>query len=434
MPASVQGVFLRCLIRSAVTQRKFTALPAFRVRPLARPDQRVVVASARTAASVGVHLANQYYTTEVVISKASTASGLLALAGIPVPPPSGPSYVDTMSSILAKLDGSASSGNAADAPAIVFVLGGPGSGKGTQCANIVRAYDFVHLSAGDLLRAEIKSGSENGTMIANMIKQGQIVPSHVTVGLLKEAMKRSGKKRFLIDGFPRNDENRESFERETGWDCNFVLFFDCPEAVMEKRLLSRGEGRTDDNIETIKKRFNVFIEQSMPVITYYSLRNKVRAVSANASPTEVFQALQPHFEHFLKIDVMDRTFALLRAIDDGDWAGYQTLCDEKITAFEPEAQGQLVEGLPFHKYYFDKAAASKRPGLPASSTITSPRILLHNGTAVVTYVRLVQRVSDSGSVTVSASEETRVWAHKPGPNGELTWLNVHFHRSPAPTH
>lgn len=67
----------------------------------------------------------------------------------------------------------------------------------------------------------------------------------------------SGKDRFLIDGFPRNDENRAAFEADTGEEPAFVLYFDCPESVMEARLLGRNEGRTDDNIETIKKRFRV---------------------------------------------------------------------------------------------------------------------------------------------------------------------------------
>ena len=75
----------------------------------------------------------------------------------------------------------------------------------------------------------------------------------VTVGLLKEAMERSGKSKILIDGFPRNDSNREVFQKVVGYDCSLVLFFDCPEDVLEKRILSRNQGRVDDNIETIKK-------------------------------------------------------------------------------------------------------------------------------------------------------------------------------------
>ena len=112
-------------------------------------------------------------------------------------------------------EGSAPSSGSAH-PTVVFVLGGPGAGKGTQCSNIVNDFGFVHLSAGDLLRAHMKSGSEDGNMVAEMIKNGQIVPSVVTVRLLLDAMKASSKERFLIDGFPRNKENRDAWEAPAG--------------------------------------------------------------------------------------------------------------------------------------------------------------------------------------------------------------------------
>ena len=181
---------------------------------------------------------------------------------------------------------------------VVFVLGGPGAGKGTQCANIVRDFGFTHLSAGDLLRAHMKSGSADGNMVAEMIKQGQIVPSEVTVNLLLGAMKDSGKSTFLIDGFPRNKENRDAWERTAGYDCDFVLFFDCPEDVMLRRLLGRNEGRTDDNVETITKRFKTFQDSSMPVVQYYEGLGKVRSVAATASPEAVYADTEGHFAKF----------------------------------------------------------------------------------------------------------------------------------------
>ncbi|CAN1854350.1 UMP-CMP kinase 3 [Linum perenne] len=153
-------------------------------------------------------------------------------------------------------------------PTVVFVLGGPGSGKGTQCTNIVENFGYTHLSAGDLLRAEIKSGSENGTMIQNMIKEGKIVPSEVTIKLLEKAILDNGNDKFLIDGFPRNEENRAAFE-----------------AV----------GREDDNIETIRKRFKVFLESSLPVIEYYDSKGKVKKVDAAKSVEEVFEAVKAIF-------------------------------------------------------------------------------------------------------------------------------------------
>ena len=96
---------------------------------------------------------------------------------------------------------------------VVFVLGGPGSGKGTQCKRLTEHFGFVHFSAGDLLRAFVKSGTEEGNQVAAMMQEGKIVPSEVTVNLLKKAMEESGKNKFLIDGFPRNLENRDTFLR-----------------------------------------------------------------------------------------------------------------------------------------------------------------------------------------------------------------------------
>ncbi|XP_028754741.1 UMP-CMP kinase 3 isoform X2 [Neltuma alba] len=187
-------------------------------------------------------------------------------------------------------------GNAVEKkPTVVFVLGGPGSGKGTQCAKIVEHFGYTHLSAGDLLRAEIKSGSENGTMIQNMIQEGKIVPSEVTIKLLQRAMQENGNDKFLIDGFPRNEENRAAFENVTGIEPTFVLFFDCPEEEMEKRLLSRNEGRVDDNIETIRKRFRVFLESSLPVVNYYDAKGKVHRIDAARPIEEVFETVKVIF-------------------------------------------------------------------------------------------------------------------------------------------
>ena len=96
-----------------------------------------------------------------------------------------------------------------DKPAVFFVLGGPGAGKGTVCKKLVKQHGFVHLSAGDLLREERNSGSKNADLINYYIKEGKIVPVEITVNLIKKAMEKQGwaKKKFLIDGFPRNQEN-----------------------------------------------------------------------------------------------------------------------------------------------------------------------------------------------------------------------------------
>ncbi|MCJ1356441.1 MAG: hypothetical protein MMC33_006436 [Icmadophila ericetorum] len=224
---------------------------------------------------------------------------------------------------------------------VIFVLGGPGAGKGTQCANIVKDYGFTHLSAGDLLRAEQeRPGSEFGEMIKDYIKRGAIVPMEVTVQLLENAMREvldgEGRGRFLVDGmchtpllaksskkdsflflypnfpfpsllfakanfrplshppgFPRKMDQALKFESSV-CPSAFTLFFDCPESVMQERLLNRGKtsGRADDNEESIKKRFKTFVETSMPVVEYFEGEGRVDKVDATRSSEEVYESVR----------------------------------------------------------------------------------------------------------------------------------------------
>ncbi|KAL1844267.1 hypothetical protein VTJ49DRAFT_2324 [Mycothermus thermophilus] len=179
---------------------------------------------------------------------------------------------------------------------VLFVLGGPGAGKGTQCARLVRDYGFTHLSAGDLLRAEQeRPGSQYGQLIRDCIRNGEIVPMEVTIALLENAMRetldknRNKKARFLIDGFPRKMDQALKFE-EVVCPAKLVLFYDCPEKVMEGRLLERGKtsGRADDNAESIRKRFRTFVETSMPVVRHYEAEGRVVKVDATPSPDHVY--------------------------------------------------------------------------------------------------------------------------------------------------
>ncbi|KAI0557927.1 Nucleoside diphosphate kinase [Gracilaria domingensis] len=194
-----------------------------------------------------------------------------------------PNAVEWLGHYLLKASGSTP---APPTPAkkVYFVLGGPGSGKGTQCARLVEKLGFDHFSAGDLLRSEVASGSEQGKMIGDMIKEGKIVPGDITIGLLKAAIDGSNAPGVLIDGFPRQLGQAGAFEKDVS-DFEFVIFFDCPEEEMERRLLERGKtsGRTDDNIASIRKRFNTFVTTSMPVIEYYEAKGKVHRIDATQS-------------------------------------------------------------------------------------------------------------------------------------------------------
>lgn len=169
---------------------------------------------------------------------------------------------------------------------VFFILGGPGVGKGTQCEIISKALDsnFIHLSAGDLLRAERnRPDSIYAPIINHHIKQGTIVPSQITIDLLKKAMQSSDSNSdFLIDGFPRNVDQGVAFENQIK-PCTGLLFFDCPEEILIDRLLlrARTSGRDDDNIEAIRKRLITYRQETLPVFDHYANQHKLHKINCN---------------------------------------------------------------------------------------------------------------------------------------------------------
>lgn len=133
---------------------------------------------------------------------------------------------------------------------VSFLLGKPLSGKGTQASLLVSEFGLVHLSAGDLLRAERERGTELANKIESYITQGAIVPVSITLRLIRQAMESSGASRFLIDGFPRNNDNLEGWNRDmSDIVLDKVIFIDCPEGELELRMVKRAERerRSDDN-------------------------------------------------------------------------------------------------------------------------------------------------------------------------------------------
>ncbi|KAG8336772.1 UMP-CMP kinase-like [Homalodisca vitripennis] len=188
-------------------------------------------------------------------------------------------------------------------PKVVFVLGGPGAGKGTQCANIVKEFGFMHISAGDLLREErSKPGTKYGELIDEHIRNGIIVPVEITCKLIEIAMQNSGKEKFLIDGFPRNENNLEGWNKVMAEKVEllFVLFFDCSQDICVQRCLKRGaqgSGRSDDNEESLKKRLQTFVNDSMPIIEHFKERNLVHRIDADQEPNEVFEDVKAIFQN-----------------------------------------------------------------------------------------------------------------------------------------
>lgn len=124
-------------------------------------------------------------------------------------------------------------------------------------------------------------------------------------------------------------------------------------------------------------------------------------------------------------ELLDLNQKLLAAIIGGDWKTYESLCEESITCFEPEARGQVVAGMPFHKYYFELPGSPQKPAKQV--TMSQPHVrLMGDSAAVISYVRLTQSLDASGAPQTGRMEETRVWQNIGG-----VWKHVHFHRSPG---
>ena len=121
--------------------------------------------------------------------------------------------------------------------------------------------------------------------------------------------------------------------------------------------------------------------------------------------------------------LINLTECLLESIVAGNWEAYRELCDPSLTCFEPEARGQLVEGMDFHKFYFE---LDRQPHRKVQTTLASPQVRIMGDAALVCYVRLTQSLDAAGSPITRAVEETRIWQKQNG-----SWKHVHFHRSPV---
>ncbi|KAK3360964.1 adenylate kinase-domain-containing protein [Lasiosphaeria ovina] len=169
-------------------------------------------------------------------------------------------------------------------PTVIAMLGGPGSGKGTQCTMLAQTFDIEHVSIGDLLRLERNSpGSKYGQIIRDNIAAGRLGAKEMTVDILGDHMKRStaqGTRAFLIDGFPRDKDRCEYFEQLMG-PILFLIVLECPDDVMMERLTGSDRGRADDNPENIKRRIEMFKKTTHGVVDIFRDRGRVRFVNSN---------------------------------------------------------------------------------------------------------------------------------------------------------
>ncbi len=158
----------------------------------------------------------------------------------------------------------------------IVIFGAPGSGKGTQSDKLIEKYGLEHISTGDVLRSEIKNGTELGKTAASYIDKGQLIPDELMIDILASVYDSFGKESagVIFDGFPRTIPQAEALKKmlaERGHKVAAMIELDVPEEELMNRLILRGKqsGRSDDNEETIKKRLNVYHTQTVPLMKWY---------------------------------------------------------------------------------------------------------------------------------------------------------------------
>jgi len=191
-------------------------------------------------------------------------------------------------------------------PNVVFVLGGPGAGKGTMCELAECQLGWTHLSMGELLRAERKASGSTAATIEEFMNAGKLVPNAIMVSLLENTMetmtRTTGKVNFLLDGFPRSMENLEGWWEVFGEEADLpkMLYFECPFEVLEKRILGRAKysGRSDDNVESIKKRFETFKAETLPTVEFFKSKDKCLELDTSHDRQAVYDLVSQNLAEY----------------------------------------------------------------------------------------------------------------------------------------
>ena len=176
----------------------------------------------------------------------------------------------------------------------IVIFGAPGSGKGTQSERIVEKYGINHISTGDVLRAEIKNGTELGKTAKGYIDQGQLIPDELMIDILGSVFDSfKDSKGVIFDGFPRTIAQAEALKKmlaERGQDVSVMVDLDVPVEELMVRLIKRGKdsGRADDNEETIKKRLHVYHSQTAPLIDWYKNEKKYQHINGLGTMEGIF--------------------------------------------------------------------------------------------------------------------------------------------------
>ena len=179
----------------------------------------------------------------------------------------------------------------------LVLLGAPGSGNGTQAARLKEHLQVPHISTGDLLRAEVAAGSPLGLQAKEVMARGELVSDDILLGMLKDRFSREDTRAgFILDGYPRNlaqaaalDELLESLGQK--FDAAVQLTVDNEQIVERLAGRAKAEGRADDNPESVRKRLQVYDEQTAPVIEFYRQHGQLSVVDGVGPLDEVFERI-----------------------------------------------------------------------------------------------------------------------------------------------
>jgi adenylate kinase family enzyme len=199
-------------------------------------------------------------------------------------------------------------------PNVIFVLGGPGTGKGTMCELAETQLGWTHLSTGELLREAQQNGDARAAVIDDCLEAGQLVPNEIVVTLLQQAMERmirtTGKTNFLLDGFPRSLNNLEAWYDIYGREAELpkMLYLECPYEILEQRILGRAQftGRSDDNIENLRLRFETFKAETLPTVDLFRNKDLCVEIDTSQSRQAVYAQIKNSLAEFTHPDAADR--------------------------------------------------------------------------------------------------------------------------------